>query len=175
MVLAGFSFGALVASAWALRDRSVRRLVLVGPGGHGTTRRPVAPLKSWKVANEDSDRRAAIVHNLRAHLLHDPGAADALAQVVHEDACLMTRFRSSDLSHSTLLVRLLREFQRPTVFIWGEHDVTASPLQAASLLCDGRPERKALIIRGAGHWVQYERPGEVDREILAGLPPVRNV
>jgi pimeloyl-ACP methyl ester carboxylesterase len=166
IAIVGFSFGALVAAAWAVRDNSVRRLVLLGASGHGTPRRPIAPLNSWKGMSVDSERRAAIVQNLRLHMLHDPKAADPLAQVVHEEACITARFRSRRISMSNKLVRLLSDFRRPVRFIWGEHDVTAHPAEVAMLLCDDHSERDARIVGGAGHWVQYERPDEVNPLIV---------
>lgn len=164
--LAGFSFGGLVAAAWTVRHAAVRRLALFGASGHGTPRRPVAPLKNWKSAPDEKRRRKYLLHNLRAHLLHDPAAADAIAEEVHERACLRTRFRSSDISQSDELVRLLGKIDRPMLLVWGEHDVTAHPRIVADRLSEGRPERLGRVIAGAGHWVQYERADEVNALLL---------
>jgi pimeloyl-ACP methyl ester carboxylesterase len=175
LTLVGFSFGALVATAWAAQDRAVERLVLLGPSGHGTPRRPIAPLNSWKSMAVDAERRAAIVQNLRLHMLHAPEAADPLAEMVHEEACITARYRSREISRSDKLARMLCDLRRPVLFIWGEHDVTAFPAAVATLLCRDHPERDARIVGNAGHWVQYERPDEVNELIIdwvtAALPP----
>ena len=61
---------------------------------------------------------------------------------------------------------MLSDFRRPVLFIWGEHDVTAVPAAVATLLCGDHPERDARIVSNAGHWVQYERPDEVNELII---------
>jgi len=167
--LAGFSFGGLVAGAWAAGDLSVRRLTLLGTSGHGTRRRPVAELRSWKSLRDEAQQREALAHNLRAHMLHAPEAADALAQEIHERGCLKARFRSAETSRSDLLQQLLKKIDRPVLFVWGEHDVTAEPRSAAELLIDGRCEREAQFVSGAGHWVQYEQSRAVDTLLLHWL------
>jgi len=167
--LAGFSFGGLVAGAWAARDDSVRRLLLFGTSGHGTRRRPVAALRNWRAVRDDAQRRDALAHNLRAHMLHAPGAADSLADEIHERGCLKARFRSAEISRSDLLSKLLAKVGRPMLFVWGEHDVTAEPQAVAELLTAGRQEREACVLPGAGHWVQYEQSGAVDALLLQWL------
>lgn len=167
--LAGFSFGGLVAAAWTAEDTAVRRLALFGASGHGTPRRPVAPLKDWRSAPDQASRRVSLLRNLCVHMLHDPAVADAIAEEVHERVCLRTRFRSSDISRSDELVTLLEKIHRPTLLIWGEHDVTAYPHVVADRLRGSRPERRSRVIAGAGHWVQYERADEVNALLLDWL------
>lgn len=48
------------------------------------------------------------------------------------------------------------------LLLWGEHDVTAEPVGLAARFDDGNSRRSAVIVHGAGHWVQYERPREVN-------------
>jgi len=167
--LAGFSFGGLVAAAWTAEDAAVRRLALFGASGHGTPRRPAAPLKDWKSAPDQVSLRVSLLHNLCVHMLHDPAAADAMAEEVHERVCLRTRFRSSDISRSDELVTLLKKIDRPTLLIWGEHDVTAYPYVVADRLRGSRPERSSRVIADAGHWVQYERADEINALLLDWL------
>jgi pimeloyl-ACP methyl ester carboxylesterase len=167
--LAGFSFGGLVAGAWAAGDPSVGRLMLLGSSGHGTRRRPVAELRSWKSMRDEAQQRGALAHNLRAHMLHAADAADALAQEIHERGCLKARFHSAGISRSDLLQQLLKKIDRPVLFVWGEHDVTAEPRSVAELLVDGRREREARVIPAAGHWVQYEKARAVDALLLHWL------
>ena len=175
--LAGFSFGGLVAAHLAARaalaaDETVARihhLLLLGPAGHGGARRPRGALQDWHAAAQAQDRAAlaAIMrHNLLMHMLHDEAALDDEALAIHTRACQATRFRSKRLSRAGGLQSLLAAHAGPVAAVWGAHDVTADPAQAAALV--GCP---AQVIPGAGHWVQYEAAAQVDawlRDALAG-------
>ncbi|MFT3801096.1 MAG: alpha/beta fold hydrolase [Burkholderiaceae bacterium] len=169
--LVGFSFGGLVAAHVAerlaeaaadgssdLRGVAVRRLVLLGPAGHGGPRRPRGELVNWRFAahRRDADAlREAMRHNLAVHMLHADASIDPLAIAVHTDSCIATRFRSKEISRAGGLVDLVaRRIARggQTSLIWGEHDVTADPSWVAEHVAPGH----VAIVPGAGHWVQYE-------------------
>jgi pimeloyl-ACP methyl ester carboxylesterase len=49
----------------------------------------------------------------------------------------------------------------PTLVIWGENDAALLPTLTRGLT-EWVPEARVKIISGAGHWVPYERPGEVN-------------
>lgn len=159
--LAGFSFGGLVAGRLATHRGKVRRLALLGPGGHAGPRRQRIEMIEWR-GLDDAARQASLRHNLGAFMLHDPASIDALALQVHEASVLRTRLRSKALSRQPLLIEALASLDLPILALWGEHDVTAVPTLAAQALLQGRPEREARIVPGAGHWVQYESPGTVN-------------
>jgi pimeloyl-ACP methyl ester carboxylesterase len=164
--LAGFSFGALVAAHIAARRGRVRRLVLLGPGGHGGPRRPQGELRNWRLASNEAALRACMHHNLAAHMLHDAANIDALALQVHTDACRRTRFRSKDISRAGGLGPALDQHAGGVLLVWGEHDVTAHPEALAPALTAGHPKRHAHIVPGAGHWVQYEAAEPINRLLL---------
>ncbi|WP_295381368.1 alpha/beta fold hydrolase [uncultured Pseudacidovorax sp.] len=173
--LAGFSFGGLVAAHLAARAASdgpvarIHHLLLLGPAGHGGARRPRGPLQDWHAAAQAQDHAAlaAIMrHNLLMHMLHEEAALDDEALAIHTHACQATRFRSKRLSRAGGLQSLLAAHAGPVAAVWGAHDVTADPAQAAALV--GCP---AQVIPGAGHWVQYEAAAPIDawlRDVLAG-------
>ncbi len=168
--LAGFSFGGLTAGQLAARRGGVTRMALLGPAGHGGTRRQKTALVNWRL-NDAVARRAALRNNLQSFLLHEPGSVDALALAIHETAALATRYRSKDFSHSTALTGALQNLSMPLLMLWGEHDVTAHPVEAAQRLSDERPEREWCIMPGAGHWVQYERHQDVNQLLGRWLSP----
>ncbi|MGT2509248.1 alpha/beta fold hydrolase [Cupriavidus basilensis] len=85
---------------------------------------------------------------------------------LHERMCKATRFHSKALSRKPLLGEALSGFSGPTLFLWGEHDVTAQPVEAAQQLASGALHRDWCLVPGAGHWVQYERPQEVNQLLL---------
>ncbi|TDF62147.1 alpha/beta fold hydrolase [Cupriavidus sp. L7L] len=163
--LAGFSFGGLVAANVAARCGNVSKLALLGPAGHGGPRRQTIAMKDWRSDNPE-EATQALRHNLAALMLYDHHSIDPTAMLVHERACRATRFRSKALSRQGSLAESLSRFHRPTLFVWGEHDVTAIPLDAASQLSADAPYRDWCLIPGAGHWVQYERPQEVNQLLL---------
>ena len=156
--LMGFSFGGLVAATLASRRPAVDQLILLGPAGHGGTRRPRGELQAWKHLSPDSLAwRAVMRHNLLTHMLHEAHHIDELAIEVQGQSSLRTRFYSKQISRSGGLTQALDAYQGPVLLAWGEHDVTADPKAAGSQLTERSAQRKAVVIAESGHWVQYEQ------------------
>jgi pimeloyl-ACP methyl ester carboxylesterase len=164
--LAGFSFGGLVAARVAAQRQRVTRLALLGAAGHGGARRQRLDMVKWRRADDVHTIIAAMRHNLAALMLHDPYNIDAVALELHTVSCMRTRFRSKPISRAGGLVEILDAIAQPVLLLWGEHDVTAEPEAAARVLTEGHAKRRAHIVPGAGHWVQYERSHDVDRLLL---------
>ena len=163
ILMAGFSFGGLVAACLATRRAHVRSLALLAPAGHGGARRPRGELRSWRPALDSGDEEAlreTMRHNLEMHMLAAPADDDALA--IHTRACLRTRFHSKSLSRSGQLGEHLRALTCPVLLVWGEHDVTATPREAASRLTDQCLHARSHVVQDAGHWVQYEAAHRVN-------------
>jgi len=164
--LGGFSFGGLVAAKFAQRRGSIRRLALVGSGGHGTMRRMKVDMINWRAAKDREEERAALLHNLGALMLHEPSAIDALAFAIHDVSCHGTRFRSKEVSMAGGLQAALDALGGPQLLVWGEHDVTADSRPLVGQLTAGHPQREGAVVDGAGHWVQYERAADVNALLL---------
>jgi len=164
--LGGFSFGGLVAAKFALRRGRVRRLALVGSGGHGTMRRMKVDMINWRAAKDREEERAALLHNLGALMLHEPAAIDALAFAIHHASCHGTRFRSKQVSMAGGLQAALDALGGSQLLVWGEHDVTADSRPLVAQLTARHPQREGVVIDGAGHWAQYERAAEVNGQLL---------
>ena len=168
--LAGFSFGGLVAAHLAARRRGVTQLALLGPAGHGGPRRPRGALRPWKdLAAGSAARAEAMRHNLLMHMLHEPQAIDAMALTIHTDACERTRFHSKSISLAGGLGTALDAHEGDLLLALGEHDVTLTPEAVARVVTGGRSHRRVEMLPGAGHWVQYEAAGQVNRLLLAWL------
>ncbi|MBU7573338.1 MAG: alpha/beta hydrolase [Hydrogenophaga sp.] len=171
--LVGFSFGGLVAAHLAAQRPQVKRLALLGTGGHQGPRRPKGELVNWKPAWRAGDAAAveqAMRHNLAMHMLS--GAADGidpLALRVHTEACVRTRFRSKEISRAGGLAGALAVYAGPTLLAWGEHDVTAEPARIAPALAAPLPEARTRVVAGAGHWVQYEQADAINPLLLDWL------
>lgn len=167
--LGGFSFGGLVASRFAVRRSGVRRLALIGSGGHGSLRRMTVEMVNWRAAEDRDQERAALLHNLGALMLHDKAAIDALAFAIHDISCHGTRFRSKEVSLSGGLQEALGRLGGPQLLLWGEYDVTADPPSLLPQLLAGHPLRQGRLIEGAGHWAQFERADAVNSALLGFL------
>lgn len=162
--LGGFSFGGLVASTFATRH-TVRRLALIGSGGHASLRRLTLDMINWRRSVDRAAQRAALKHNLDALMLHDK-AFDPLAFDIHDLSCHGTRFRSKDVSMAGGLQAAIDTLTCPLMLMWGERDVTADPRPLVARLTTGHPNREGAVVDAAGHWVQYERADEVNRLLL---------
>ena len=167
--LGGFSFGGLVAAKFGQRRGHIRRLALVGSGGHGTLRRMTVEMVNWRAAEDRDQERAALLHNLAALMLHDKSAIDPLAFAIHDISCHGTRFRSKEVSLSGGLQSALDAIGGPQLMLWGEYDVTADSRPLVAQLVAGHPQREGLVIDGAGHWVQFERADEVNAALIRFL------
>lgn len=168
--LAGFSFGGLTASHAALHLPTLRRLALLGPSGHGTTRRERRRMLDWREV-EGAARDERLRNNLASLMLkQEPGAIDPLALAIHRVSCEGTRFRSKGYALRPLQQEPLAALGRrgvPVLLVWGEHDVTGQPAEATPALRQALPTLRAEVVAGAGHWVQYE-DAPATNALLAG-------
>jgi 2-hydroxy-6-oxonona-2,4-dienedioate hydrolase len=163
--LAGFSFGGMVASALACK-RPTGKLALVGSAGHGGPRRPHPALLNWKKTASAAERSWFFEFNLKAFMLHDPQAADALALTVYEQACSKARFRSKGIFQAGALENLLGQSGIAPLLLWGSDDVTAAQPGRFSKALDARGISHVFAtIAGAGHWAQYEKADEVNARL----------
>ena len=156
--LVGFSFGGLIAGQVAARlGARVRTLTLVGASGLGL-RRQRYELMPRTPRMDDAALRAAQAHNVRTLMLHDPASLDELALAVQAHNDERARLKSRRMSLGDSLRQILPCVQARLNGVWGEQDITAVPWieERRALLESLHPELDFRILRGAGHWVQYE-------------------
>ncbi len=165
--LVGFSFGGLVSAQLAARCQRVRRLALLGPGGHDSERRPRGALLNWHRLKDEAKITETMRHNLQMHMLHQSDSIDALALRVHTEACRATRFRSKVVSLAGGLAAALAQYHGELLLAWGEHDVTATPEQLLTTLANNHLQRQTLIAPGVGHWVQFEAAPTINQQLLS--------
>ncbi|MBN9560283.1 MAG: alpha/beta hydrolase [Alphaproteobacteria bacterium] len=169
--LAGFSFGGIIGTHVAARfGARVRNLILLGPGGLGLPPTPMPVLSSVQPGMSAEEERAVHRDNLRVLMIADPDKADDLAVTLQIKNLRRARFRSGRIPASDALVRMLPAVRARIVTIWGERD--------AFIGGNFEPRRRAFapfqsqgdfhMIAGAGHWLPYEAPDEVNA-ILRGL------
>lgn len=66
------------------------------------------------------------------------------------------------------------KLRQPSMFAAGEHDVVLRMVPgAAGLVSEFMPEcRSSTVIPGAGHWIQQERPSEINKLLLTFLKQI---
>lgn len=163
--IAGFSFGGFVAAHLANQRPGIAKLALLGSAGHGGPRRPRGELLAWKefyAAGDQEELQRVMRENLYQQMLSSYDRIDPLAIRIHQDACAATRFRSRPIARPGGLAEQLDTYKDPVLMIWGEHDITCTPEYLVEKLVSKKQHRSAEIILDAGHWVQYEKPEQVN-------------
>ncbi|CQD18542.1 2-hydroxy-6-oxo-6-phenylhexa-2,4-dienoate hydrolase [Mycobacterium lentiflavum] len=168
--LVGNSYGGSCALRLALDtpDR-VDKLVLMGPGGVGTSRGlPSEGLrKLLAYYGGDGPSRQKLRAFIRSYLVHDADAVpDALIESRYQASIDPEVVANPPLQRPSGLRTLWRmDFTRdrrlgslatPTLIIWGRDDKVNKP-GGAAMLADRMPNADVLLAARTGHWVQWER------------------
>jgi len=170
--LAGFSFGAVIAALCAASlGTRVSGLSLLGAGGFG--RSPVAlDLRQFPPeASGQGSLRKVLRHNLAVLMIADPGNITEEAVDLHLANVRRTRFDGRHFSLSNIMPPTLARILCPVQMIWGERDVLVYPdvRARADTARAARSDVRVDLIPHAGHWVQFEAPGPVNRAMLQFL------
>ena len=168
--LVGNSYGGSAALRLALETPNrVGRLVLMGPGGVGTTRALPTPglQKLLAYYGGDGPSRSKLEEFIRGYLVHDGNAIPSEAIEERYQASIDPELvadpplrRPSSLR--TLLRmdltrdRRLSQLRTPTLAIWGAEDKVNRP-SGGHTLARTMPNCDLLQVANAGHWVQWER------------------
>jgi 4,5:9,10-diseco-3-hydroxy-5,9,17-trioxoandrosta-1(10),2-diene-4-oate hydrolase len=183
--LIGNSYGGAAALRLALdTPHRVDKLVLMGPGGIGTTRAaPTAGLKSLlSYYGGDGPSRDKLATFIRNYLVYDgasvPGdlidlryAASLDPEVVADPPlrrpsglmALRTLWRM-DLTRDSRLKRL----QTPTLVLWGRDDKVNRPT-GGTMLANLMPNAELVMTSRTGHWMQWERADLFNRLVTEFL------
>jgi len=185
--LIGNSYGGAAALRLALdTPHRVTKLVLMGPGGIGTTRGlPTAGLNSLLgYYGGDGPSRAKLEHFIRTYLVYDGASVpDEVIDLRYEAsidpevvANPPLRRPSGPLALRTLwrmdLTRdsRLSSLATPTLVLWGRDDKVNKPC-GGPLLLNTMPNAELVMTSRTGHWMQWERPelfNELVTDFLAG-------
>ncbi|MGY2032146.1 alpha/beta fold hydrolase [Nocardia gipuzkoensis] len=171
--LIGNSYGGAAALRLAMdRPEKVGKLILMGPGGVGTTRAlPTKGLQSLlSYYGGDGPSRAKLAEFIREYLVYDAGAvteeiiddryrASLDPDVVAEPplrrpsgpSALRTLWRM-DFTRDSRLSRV----RNPTLVIWGAEDKVNRP-SGGRMLAETMPNCDLYLAARTGHWVQWER------------------
>ena len=126
-------------------------LFFVPAGARMSARFPDGPLPAWLGATDLDEAAAELVRT---------GATGAL-----------NRYRNADRDWADLASHAGAQLPQPALFIGGELDATttwmADAITAQSRTLPGL--RSSTVLPGAGHWLQQERPDEVNRLLTGWL------
>ena len=185
--LVGNSYGGAAALRLALdTPHRVGKLVLMGPGGIGTTRSaPTAGLKSLlSYYGGDGPSRAKLETFIRTYLVYDGASVpDELIDLrytasIEPDVVARPPLRrpSGPLALRTLWRmdltrdRRLRQLETPTLILWGRDDKVNRPAGGPMLL-NSMPNAELVMTSHTGHWMQWERAelfNQLVSEFLSG-------
>jgi len=182
--LVGNSYGGAAALRLALdAPHRVGKLVLMGPGGIGTTRGlPTDGLKSLlSYYGGDGPSRDKLADFIRTYLVYDgAGVPDVLIDVryrasldpevvanppLQRPSGLRTLWRM-DLTRDKRLKQLLN----PTLVLWGRDDKVNRP-SGGPLLQRLLPNAELVMTSHTGHWMQWERAELFNRLVTDFLSP----
>ena len=170
----GFSFGGTMACCVAaIHGPRVRSVTIVASGGVGPVSSAVELLKVRHL--EGQERVDAHRTNLNRLMIADPAKIDALALAIQDWNTVRSRLKTPTLSRSGALLRALDRVHVPLNGIWGTCDAPAAPrsIERVATLRARRPEADVRMIQGAGHWVAYEAPDQVNAMLLEMLARTR--
>lgn len=165
--VAGFSFGGLCGALIAAASPGrVKRLVLVGAPGLGLRDRRL-PLTSWRDEPTEEGRMAAHRSNLGVLMLH-PQNVDELAVALQAANVPRDRMHRRRLALTDILARTLPAIRCRIDAIYGEHDALYRDVLPAlrEKLALAPTLDRLVLMAGAAHWLQYERPNEFQHELL---------
>ena len=179
--LVGNSYGGSCALRLALdTPHRVDKLVLMGPGGVGTSRGlPSAGLRSLLAYyGGDGPSLEKLRTFIRTYLVHDGDAVpDSLIESRYQASIDPEVTASPPLQRPSGLRTLWRmDFTRdrrlsglstPTLVIWGRDDKVNKP-SGAAMLAERMPNADILITAKTGHWVQWER-AELFNAVITGF------
>ncbi|MFG2725673.1 alpha/beta fold hydrolase [Streptomyces canus] len=168
--LVGNSYGASAALRLALDTPGrVDRLVLMGPGGVGTTRALPTPGlgKLLTYYTGDGPSRAKLEEFIRSYLVHDGSAIpDKVIEERYQASIDPAVVANPPLRRPSSLRTLRRmdftrdrrlsQLRTPTLVIWGSNDKVNRP-SGGHTLARTMPNCDLLQVANTGHWVQWER------------------
>lgn len=170
----GFSFGGLIAQAFALHHpASLRKLVLLSTVHDRSPSERAAVLARWE-ATRAGGMMVAVQPALerwfsRTYLEAHPEIAEAFRQMLLENrlASFLQAYRVFATADQNLAGRV-SGIACPTLVMTGEEDVGSTP-QMATRLASSIPNAKLSILPGARHMMSLEHAEEVNRQLASFL------
>jgi pimeloyl-ACP methyl ester carboxylesterase len=172
--IVGLSLGGRIAIDFALvHPERVIDLVLAGPGLSGWRFTPAPWHDRLREAVQTGDvaaiAEAWLKSDYMAPAMENPELAERLRTItVENDDLWLREFRERRLD--PLAVGRLEELQLPVLLILGDRDVPDIH-DIVELIEQKVPDTRKVLIQGAGHMVNMERPEEFNRALVGFLGP----
>ena len=166
--VAGFSFGSVISSHMpGYSGGAMRALTVIAYNRLGLFELIRPPMKNWRKADTREELEEAQRFNLASLMFHDPANIDDLAVHLQIENTRRSRLRSIDVAKTHDLPGRLHSADIALCGLWGEHDVTLRTGMAEARAAFERlfPDAPAVVIEGAGHWVQYEAAGAFNQAL----------
>lgn len=158
MSLVGLSMGGYLAAKFASEHgHRVKKLVLIAPYGLSVPEHPTADIIAIP-AEQIVPMLVSSFETFKKKLPEKPDA-DFIAARFRE----ATSFARLFWEHPTdpKFPRYLHRVQMPTLIVWGEEDKLI-PVEQAQAWRKLIPNSEVMIVKGAGHIVQHDKPQTVD-------------
>ena len=170
--IAGFSFGAVVASTLVARlGARVKGFTLIGPSGFGLPKRP-RKLKTtnYKLAGDDQSRFEEIMREnlLAVTLLHPESIDDNVLAMQEENVRLHKGMNSRKVSILDIVPGNLRDTVCPAQLIFGDSDNVAQEEigDRVGRCRQAKPSIDVRILPNTGHWAMFENGAGVNQAML---------
>ncbi|MBC7929434.1 MAG: alpha/beta hydrolase, partial [Rubrivivax sp.] len=175
--LVGSSFGCVIAADYALHDPgSVEKLVLIGPAGFPSEGDKTSTLLNAPILGD------VLFHYFGERILKAKvdeyffnEKADWAIEKWEKYAKYpgFTRSALSTLRHSPVLDytegwRRQGALGKPTLFIWGKQDVSF-PFSNTEKVAALMPHAEIVAIEAAAHWLNIEKPFQVNEAMVSFL------
>ena len=182
--LVGNSYGGAAALRLALdTPNRVDKLVLMGPGGIGTTRGlPTDGLKSLlSYYGGEGPSREKLASFIRTYLVYDGAAVpDELIDLRYQASLDPDVVANPPLQRPSGLRTLwrmdltrdkrLRTLTTPTLVLWGRDDKVNRP-SGGPMLLNFMPNAELVMTSHTGHWMQWERAELFNQLVTEFLSP----
>ncbi|MEM7408370.1 MAG: alpha/beta hydrolase [Pseudomonadota bacterium] len=171
----GFSMGGVLFGPVARSlGTQLEQVVLIGPNGMQLPHPEIENLRSLRsLGPAPRPEQIAEVHrhNLGQLMIRDEHAVDPLAVEIQTRNLARRPVNTEMMPTSDILVSALPDIRATIHGIWGEFDAFVGPYLASrrETLMRFQADLDFRVVIGAGHWVMYERPDEVNDHILEML------
>lgn len=168
ITLVGFSFGALVAAAAAVKCRPTR-LMLISPAGFGAHTPEMFEARDEAARTaKASGLRAGLAVTLHRIMLHRSSSSDDELVPMMEEMLRATRAKVRRFSRSEVILDHLRMLDCPVRVLFGASDpYHASVLgQRYSAITAACPGVQIQTVSEAAHWLMLEQPAVFEEALL---------
>jgi pimeloyl-ACP methyl ester carboxylesterase len=177
--LVGLSLGGRIAIDFAVaHPEKVKSVVAVGPGLSGFEWPPESEKRFWELARlaRDEGPEKAVEGWLKdpymVPAMENPALAKRIRRLALDNTASWLANPMLERPLNPPAIKRLGEIRAPTLLVVGDRDVPE--IQAiVKILEKGVPHAKKVVIAGAGHMVNMEKPDEFNRAVLGFLKEVR--